>query len=39
MKEKINDTAILVMPHIYKKDNELHGKPIAGKSSNPIGQQ
>lgn len=35
MKEKINETAILVMPHIYKKDNELYGKPKAGVS-NPI---
>jgi len=35
MKEKINETAILVMPHVYKKDNELFGKPKAGVS-NPI---
>jgi len=35
MKEKINDTVILVMPHIYKKDNELFGKPKAG-GSTPI---
>lgn len=35
MKEKINDTVILVMPHIYKKDNDLFGKPKAG-GSTPI---
>lgn len=35
MQHKINDTAILVMPHVYKKDNELYGKPKAG-FSNPI---
>ena len=32
---KIEGTAILVMPHIYKKDNDLFGKPKAGVS-NPI---
>lgn len=35
MKEKINDTVVLVNPHIYKKDNDLFGKPKAG-GSTPI---
>lgn len=35
MKHKIDGTVILVMPHIYKKDNDLFGKPKAGMS-NPI---
>jgi hypothetical protein len=35
MQIKIKETAILVMPHVYKKDNELFGKPKAG-ASNPI---
>jgi len=35
MKEKINGTAILVMPHVYKKDNDLYGKPKQGML-NPI---
>ena len=35
MSIKIDETAVLVMPHVYKKDNELFGKPKAG-ASNPI---
>jgi len=32
---KIGDTAILVMPHIYRKENDLFRKPVGGLS-NPI---
>lgn len=35
MQIKINNNAVIVMPHIYKKDNELYGKGKEG-ISNPI---
>lgn len=34
MQIKVNNNAILVMPHVYKKDNELFGR--AKGVSNPI---
>lgn len=34
MQIKVNNNAILVMQHIYKKDNELYGQQKG--ASNPI---